>query len=579
MPRDTIRRLGSDVERILVAGAHLASADPALTRDKTALDALATQLGAKAPVIGQLAAAVGRTLAASGADTARELVGLATMTAQVRAAQAQPAPAGPLTPLIPRPEIGTPCNAKELGELYTALVETGKGRIERVQQAIERGDIVDLRLVEPLIHAMNDGYLGDLVADQAIPRLGPAIVAPIRGIIEFKKGRRIDGRRLRAVVAADPANAHGLLAQALAEGSAEVRESALDAIADHVPGDPRFEQPVQALVAKERHGGVFRAALRALAGYASDASLAALTTALDDARTVEAAAEGLGNSRHPGALGWMLDRLAVAVVAAEAENSSTSNTKNTPVPANSVKPVDLVPILLSALARHRDPRIAGAALPLIDRFGDAAAQAVLGSGDPRQVAAVADLLAGDDRKLFAVAAQAAVRLPADQAFKRLSAAVTASDRDTKTGLARLEAATDQVVAAETVDPRWGPLALKQFDAPPEVLRQVLPVLGRLRERKAVKPLLKLLPAAPDLVQVAACGALGAIGGAGVLPGLLPLLGHRDWSVRMAAQHAIVALDDPTSVDPVRTLLVQADGKEDWTLRHLLRTLERRHPGK
>ncbi|MBN8524755.1 MAG: hypothetical protein J0M02_05395, partial [Planctomycetes bacterium] len=88
MPRDTIRRLSADVERVLVAGAHLAAADTALAKDKIALDGLAAQLGAKAPVLGQLAAAAGKAIGASGAEAARELVSLATMAAQVRAAQA-----------------------------------------------------------------------------------------------------------------------------------------------------------------------------------------------------------------------------------------------------------------------------------------------------------------------------------------------------------------------------------------------------------------------------------------------------------------------------------------------------------
>lgn len=577
MPRETIRRLSADVERVLVAGAHLAAADPALARDKTALDSLAAQLGAKAPVLGQLAAAAGKAIGANGADAARELVSLATMAAQVRAAQAQPAPVAETRPLVPRPEIGTPCNAKELGELYAALVESGKGRMERVQQSIERGDIADLRLVDALIHAMGDGYIGDLVADKAVPRLGAAIVAPIRNLINFEKGRVIDGRRLRAVAAADPAGARDLLERALAEGNTELRESACDAIADHLRGDPRFEAAVLGLVAKERSGGVFRAALRALGGYASDAALAPLASALDDSRTVHAAAEALGHSRHAQALPLLLQRLEQAVQAA-ARKPKKQDPAAKP-PANSVEPADMVQILLSALARQRDARIAAAALPLVGEYGAVAAQAALPSADQAQLAVLADLLAGDEAELFEVAAEAATRLGGEPAFKRLSAAFAAKDREKKAGLARLEAVVDRVRSAGSPDPRWAALALKQLDAPKEVALHAIPLLGLLKERKAVKPLLKLLDAKNGKLTAAAVAALGEIGGDGLLDALLAHLAHRDWSVRWAVHHAIVALDDPASVDQVRTILVKADGKEDWSLRHLLRTLERAHPGK
>ena len=58
MAKETIRRLSEDVGRILVAGAHLAPADPELKKDHAALVALAKQVGDKAPVIARLAETV-----------------------------------------------------------------------------------------------------------------------------------------------------------------------------------------------------------------------------------------------------------------------------------------------------------------------------------------------------------------------------------------------------------------------------------------------------------------------------------------------------------------------------------------
>lgn len=577
MPRDTIRRLAVDIERILVAGAHLAAADPNLAKDKKALDALATQLGAKAPVIGQLAAATAKAMAAKGTESARELVALATMTAQVRAAQAQPAPVTALAPLTPRPEIGTPCSAKALGELYGALTENGKGRLERVQKSIDRGDIADIRLVDALIHAMNDSYIGDLVADKAVPRLGPAVIAPIRSSLQFEKARKIDCRRLRALVAVDAAGSCDLLLRALAEGTAELRKSALESIAEHVRGDPQFEAPVLALITKERSGDVFSAALRALGGYSSDATLKALIIALDDLRTVEAAAEGLGRSRHPKSLEFLLDRLALAVTAIKNKEKKDPAVK---APAYSVEPEHLVKILLAALAEQRDPRIATAAMPLIKQHGVAAAEAALGSADAKQLTTIADLLNGSDAVFFPVAAKASAKLDEDKAFKRLSMAFTAKDREQKIGQQRLAAVVSQV--RDAPDPRWADLCLKQLDSP--AATAAIQLLGSLKEKRAILPLVtlvdvKLKGSKPDGRTHAAMAALGAIGDPIAIPAILSHHTSEVWTTTSAMEQAIIAIDHPDAVDQVRTILFAQRDPDSSNLRSLLTHLERRFPGK
>ena len=98
-----------------------------------------------------------------------------------------------------------------------------------------------------------------------------------------------------------------------------MREAALDAIATHVPGVPAFEPLVLAQIEKDRAVDVRRAAMRALKGYASDASLEALVAGLDDERTLRAAAEALGRSEHPKIIERLLDRLGVAVQAGKAK--------------------------------------------------------------------------------------------------------------------------------------------------------------------------------------------------------------------------------------------------------------------
>lgn len=589
MPRETIRRLQRDVERVLVAGAHLAAADNDLAKDRKALDDLATQLGAKAPVIGQLAAATGKAIGAGSKDAARELVSLATMTAQVRCAQAAPAPATALQPLAARPLIGTPCKAKDLSELYQALVESGKGRMEKLDQAVERGDIADLRLVDALIYAMHDSWIGEKVAIHAIPKLGAAIIAPIRAQLRIANGQTVDGRRLRALVAVQGNDARDLLKSALTEGNGEMREAAFDAIADHVRGEPEFEPLVLQTVEKERSGGVRRSALRALAGYASDASLAALVEALDDERTRDAAAEGLSASKHPKAITWMLTRLDEAVAAAlEAAKAAKKKKKDdaaAPVkPAkasNDVEPSVMVQTLLTSLAQQRDPRIATAALALVNDYGVHAARAVIPNGDAQQLAVIADLLSGNDEDLYRVAAKAVLALGEDDAFKRFTATFAAKDREKKPGQARLEAVASAIRGNR--DRRWSDFALKQLDGPAAVAVHAFPLLGASKEKRAVKPLLKLLAAAKDSNLIAT--TIETLGEIGDPTAIAPILAHhagKDHSVRYRIRDAIIAIDDVSAVDQVRTIVVglkNSSGYEHWHLRSMLDHLEKRFPGK
>lgn len=608
MPRETIRRLQRDVERVLIAGAQLAAGDGDLAKDRAALDALATQLAAKAPVIGHLAAATGKLMTAGSSAAARELVSLATMTAQVRCAQATLAPVAALQPLAVRPPIGTPCKAKDLGEVYNALIESGKGRLEKIDHAIASRQIADLRLVDALVFAMGDSWIGERITKEAIPLLGPAIVAPIRARLSIEQGRSVDGRRLRALVAVQKREAYDLLQAALTSGTAVMREAAFTAIADHVRGEPEFEPLALDALATDRSGEVRLAALRALGGYASEASMTALVGALDDVRTHRAAAEGLGASKHPQVVTWLLTRLEAAVsaektaakAAKEAEKEAAKEAASTATTAPSkpakpakattvVAPADMVATLLDALARHQDPRIAPAAVALLADHGHEAAQAVLTNGTPAQVKLVADLLSSSDEAVYRWAAQAAVALGPVEAYVRFTAQFSAKDSAKKVGQSRL-AAIGAALRGST-DPRWSDFALKQLAGPFAIAVHLLPVLAAAKDTRAVKPLLAALTTIVDVNHQ--CAIIDTLGELGDPAAITPILeqrtprgstrqGHSEYRVMSAVSGAILAINHVSAVDQVRSIvaaLPPASGYNEWYLRHLLDQLEQRFPGK
>jgi HEAT repeats len=578
MARETVRRLAEDVGRILVAGGHLAPADPELKKDHQALVALAAQVGDKAPVMVRLAETAGRATSGAGRPAVAELISLATTTAQVKAAQAVAAAPGPRRPLAEVPPVATPCNGKDLDELHAALVEKGSGRKEIIERAVEGGYIADLRLVEALIYAMGDAWVGEVVSEKAIPALGRAVVRPIREHLYIRCGSALDGRRLRALVAVQKQGALDLLAEAVKEGSSEVREAAMDAIADHVAGVPEFEPYALAAAARDRVPGIKRAALRALGGYASDASLEAILDALDKVSLTDAAAEALGTSTNPRAVEKILARLGKAVTAAEKAHPGGEVQERTR---------HLVVLLLGALARHQHPEIANAAMDLVDALGAPAAWAAVGSADRTQLVRLADELGGDSAELFPVAVAAAVKLGADEAFARLQAPFKApgllqklkTDRHRR---ARLDTVLGYLADhPEALDERWRVFLLEVLHkGAPEHTARVVGVLGNAREPRAVPALVALLATEKkEAVLVAVIHALGRIGDPRALDPMLARIGVG--AARAAIHEAVLAIDDRSSVEKVRAIFVQQknpDAWESWHVKSLLRTLESRFPG-
>ncbi|MBX3229414.1 MAG: HEAT repeat domain-containing protein [Labilithrix sp.] len=578
MPRETIRKLSDSTDRLLVAGAHLAPGNADLMRDKEALGKLIAKLGAKSPpVFARLNEQIDAVLDAKPKDQASELISLMTSIASVRAGLAQLAPVpAEDAPLTAVPEVQTPCNARDLYALHDALVMTGQGRMEKVDGAVERGDVADLRLVHAVIQSMGDSYIGDKVSDQVVPKFGRAIVDPIRAKLRFP-GKKVDGRRLRALVAVERHGAQPLVEQAVREGSPEMREAALDAIADHMPGVPELEPIALSILEKERAGDVRRAAVRALGGYSSDASLAMLFGALEDERTVRQAAEALGKSKHAKVVDGLIERLQKAAA------DATARVKKADKAASSRQAMATSQVLaiLEALTRHVDKRVPPIARELLEDYPAAAASCLIGQGRLEDLRLVADLLEGKDESLFRVAARAVAKLPPDERFDRFVKLLEAKDRSSKIGKYRVStvwSCTDEEDELTPLGERWVKklLALaKEPDAP----NGVLTALGRTKDPRAYAPLLARLEKdrATEVVNDAIHG-LAALGDKRAID---PILKNVGTNVMYTVRRAVLELADETTVDKVRTIyaaLKKPEAYENWPIRSMLQYLERKFPG-
>ena len=582
MAKETIRRLADDVGRILVAGAHLASADPELRKDKEALDALAAQVGNRAPVIARLAEATAKALGASGKGAVAELIGLATTAAQVKAAQAAPAPVpGQATPLPAVPPVPTPCKGADLHDVYAALVARGQGRREIVERAIESGSIADLRLVDALTFALGDRSIGDLVSQKAMPQLGHAIVAPIRQRLRIRGGKVVDARCLHALLAVQKRDALDLVEQAVKEGSTEVCKAAMEAIADHLGAVPEFEQCALEVIRHGKSDEVRNAAVRALGGCSSEEALDALLGALQSEATYEAAVEVLANSQNPRIVEKMIACLEEAAVAAKAKIPRGEAAEDARAKKEHAR--QLVNELLGLLFGCQAPAAVRVAMDLLDDHGAVAATLVLRSGGSQaQLARIADYLSGTDPRMFAVAASAAAKLGGDDAFERLAAPFKAKDRESKTGVARVAAVATHLEGHRAeIGPRWGSFLLGFLPrAPSRLTEHVVILLGAAREKRALEPLLKLLAAQRQGELLLA--VITALGHLGEPAAIAPLLRRARGSLSQAVSWAILEINDPSAVEQVRALcagMKNPDDEENGELCSLLETLEGRFPGK
>jgi HEAT repeat protein len=563
MPKETIRKLGEDLSRLLVAGAHLASADDELKKDQQKLESLAKQFGDKAPVLGQLAKAAEKAMGASGADAAREVCSLTTNVAQVRAAQAGLATAeGAATAVPEAPPIGTPCNARYVYDIYDALTKQGSGRDEPITNGVQTGQIVDLRLRAAAIAAIGDSYVGQRVAKDVVPLYGKAVSVILRGQFSAKGGA-VDGRRLQAVTAIEKSGAKDLIVAALTEGSAEMREYALDAIGDHLVGVAEFEPLVLETMSKERSAGVRRAGVRALEGFGSDQVLDALIASLQIESCARVASISLGKSPHAKVVDRLLELL----------DETLGGRGKKKKEDDSREPVRWV---LRALAPHKSAKIAAKAVTLLDSHGGPAAECILTSGDGKQLAVAAERLFGKDRELFPPAVRAAMKLGPDEAFKRLTKVLDAPDRTHEAGHARVVVVL-QAMGPEA-DKRWLKVLLKELDDPGPLTTLAIAGIGKIGDKSALKPLIAALKANPmptTPVKSAIIQALGMLKDPlAINPIFDAIADAKQHDVASAVHYAILQIDNAAALPRARELVAKLEGNawQFWYYRRMLEQL-------
>jgi HEAT repeat protein len=521
---ELIAQLSEDVGQILLAGAAMAASSTELARDRDALGKLARQLGDKARAIGKLAEAAAR------ATSTREILNLAQMTRMVRAAQAQPARPGSTQPLARHVPIGSPCDRKNVETIYAylALKRDRQEGWTALENAAESGHLSDVRLVEALMLAANDEFIGHEVRDRILPGLGRVVVQPIRQRLDVQRGDRLHAAWLRALVAVEEGAAHDVLRAALLRGSPAMREAALMSVAQLYPGDARLVPDVLKAVGKDRRWELRDVTVGALTGATSAAAVEALLEIFDSKSGRE---------------------LAVAISEALIRSGRKHAAR-----------------IAAHLVKIKDPSLAKHLLRVL---------VTLGVPKDRRLKLKLERLAGhlhsEDQDLIAAAVEAAFSLGEKHSLAALAPVFDRSD-DPLAEWRFAEVAESLERHPRYATEAWRKLLLSVVERDPSLLRRLARVFGELRERRAL-PLLMAAARRNDDEELRwnSIAALGKIGDPRAFDVIVDRAGKQigDWEIVGRALRnlpgAARRLKKLKQTRRIRALqeLMKSSGNDDW----------------
>jgi len=153
---------------------------------------------------------------------------------------------------------------REVYPLIQALAESGTGRLDLFKDALTRGLVSDLRLADPLLEGLNDGFgeLADLIAAEALPKFGQSILPDLKNHLRLD-GKKSDGRRLMAICRISREAGAKLCRTVLAEGNATLRLYATTCLPEVAPAEEVVQVAIRILAGKAPNG-VSVAAIKAL---------------------------------------------------------------------------------------------------------------------------------------------------------------------------------------------------------------------------------------------------------------------------------------------------------------------------
>lgn len=255
----------SEVRRLLIAGSELAAGD---FRLKKLLPQM-KKAGEGVSVFARVAEAMEKVIEPGGEKVSEKLLELANIVNAILYTQGQTGIAGELTE-IDSVEINLPTAVpfRRLSPVIDALTTKGSGRLEVIKEAYADGVFRDLRLVYPLIHALDDNYsdIAELVA-AVLKELGAVILPVLKENFDFNGGKGY-ARRIDIISKLAGRSEKEFILRAVEEGTGEVRVSAVKALKDY----PECEALLLEL-SKDRKKDIREASLLSLAYLGTEAAV------------------------------------------------------------------------------------------------------------------------------------------------------------------------------------------------------------------------------------------------------------------------------------------------------------------
>jgi HEAT repeat protein len=524
MSKELLTGLDRDAERLLFAGAQVARGDADLMSKREKLGPLA----AKAPAVAKIVEQVEKVQKASGKAAASELLSLSAQMAQVRGAQAAPAPVeGDLAPLPAVTPMESPLSATELSLLVGALANApdARHRPRVLRDAIERGAVHDLRILPFCVRALSDSALGYLVEEKLLPALGAVVVPELRATLNLQ-GKNLDARKLRALARIEGAGSKPLLVEATEKGSPDLRAAGIEALAEL---DPAAAEPIALkILAGDRSGDARKAAAHALANGTGDATLEALLVAFTSSEDLrDAAGASLARLAHPKTTGRARALLTPELLALGPFKAPKADTKAKKAEVEKLqrehgKKVDFFCEVLDLLAARKDQDVSAQVLSIfhdhkVKEVKNAAARALLKAGYEAAFDELAPSVYDADWETRSDFIDGVLTREPDRAFDRLGRFLDPASLKTKNHVSFAENILDHVegespdaaepedeAAAEGAedadegktpgilekDPRWtdASIALLGHD---DLVNSALDVLAKVRSPKVLEAVLKL----------------------------------------------------------------------------------------
>lgn len=218
----------AEVRRLCIAGCELAADDFKLKRLLPQIE----KAGENAPVFARVADALNKVLQPGG-DSPEKLLDLANLINAILYTQGQTSAEGELEDIAPAGiNTFTEVSYRCIRPVIEALTGKGSGRLEIIRNACSGGYCHDIRLVYPLIKALDDSYpdIADL-AFQVLEKFGPAIVKILKSSL-LPDGGKGHGRRIDLISRICGSKEKAFYLEVIEKGANEAKVAAIRALKD-----------------------------------------------------------------------------------------------------------------------------------------------------------------------------------------------------------------------------------------------------------------------------------------------------------------------------------------------------------